>query len=91
MKFKSKLKLDLSLVMIGLNGRKNVLNSITRQASRFKDLGNLLRTRRGNSTRINPHLNREEVSLDFENGTLDVELIKNLNTDEETINGFDVT
>lgn len=90
MEWKSKLKLDLSLMMIRLNGRKNVVSGIKSQSARLKALGRYLRTRRGSSVTVNPHLVQQNVSVQFEHGTLDIDVIKNLNTDDEMVGRFDL-
>lgn len=85
------LQLTLSTEMMNLRARKNVVGAVNRTITeRIKAFGRRLGIRRGNRTDVNAHLFREQVSLQYENGILDLDLMVNRRTGDEAVGGFDL-
>ena len=75
--------------MLNLRARQNVVGAVSDLVSnRIKAFGRRLGIRRGNSTSVNPHVERETIALDYENGTLNLNLMRNRQTGDESVSGF---
>lgn len=83
------LQLALSTEMLNLRTRKNVVGAVNKTITqRIKAFGRRLGIHRGNRTDVNAHLFREQVSLQYENGTLDLDLMVNRRTGDEAVGSF---
>ncbi len=84
-----KIKLALSVGLMNSNSGNNILPVIKEQMCAFKDeVGNFLGLTEVNNNRLNRNHIKHTYELQFENCTLDVDLVSNPRTKTQVVQGF---
>ena len=84
------IKLALSTELIYVDRNTNVLQIIREIMLGFKEVGHFLKQTLTGKVKINASTENQRYELQFENCTLDVELISNENTRNKYVRGFNI-
>ena len=86
-----KMKLALTVDLMNLPGSYTSMASVQDSMSRFKDeTGSYKGCKESESTFIQAGIQRKTYALQFENVTLDLDLITNEHSSEQLVKGFDL-
>lgn len=84
-----KIKLALTVGLLNA-GQDNVLNAVKGLMLGFKEVGAFLGARLIGNERLNAALVRERYAIQFENCTLDLDLVSNPFTRSQSVQGFEL-
>jgi hypothetical protein len=89
MNVRKKVNLALTVGLLNSNGQQNALQAVKELMSGFKDeVGAFLGLSRINNARLNQNHVKETYAIQFENCTLDVDLVFNPFTQTQVVQGF---
>lgn len=85
-----KMKLDLTVALMNAGKRSNLLNLIKDIMLTFKEVGAYIGLRELNKFKLNPAHEKQTYVIQFENCTLDVELVANSMSRNQYVHGFQI-
>lgn len=86
-----KMKLALTVDLMNLSGSFSPVNSLKNSMNRFKDeVGSYVGSKLSDSTILGAGIERKTYALQFENVTLDLDLITNKHSSEQFVKGFNL-
>lgn len=85
-----KIKLALTVGLVNADNDSNPLNFIKELMLTFKEVGAYIGSRILNNTMLNPSHVKQTYSIQFENCTLNVDLVSNPLTQSEYVQGFQI-
>ena len=85
-----KIKLALTVGLVNSESESNVLNYIKELMLTFKEVGAYIGSKILEHIRLNPSHVKQTYSIQFENCTLNVDLVSNPVTQSEYVQGFQI-
>ncbi len=82
------MKLELTVKLLNSGMRENLLSFIQELMQGFKEAGNFLGLSLKDNSELNPSHIKQTYAIQFENCTLDVDLVSNAATRNQYVQGF---